>query len=75
MIKLLEAAGWYLVRVRGNHRHYRHATKPGTATVAGKPSETLRPMTEKSPAAVVRRSMLIRCGDGCWRAESLSVTR
>ncbi|MGQ0776542.1 MAG: type II toxin-antitoxin system HicA family toxin [Pseudonocardiales bacterium] len=34
MIKLLEADGWYLVRVRGSHRHYRHPTKPGTATVA-----------------------------------------
>jgi predicted RNA binding protein YcfA (HicA-like mRNA interferase family) len=48
MIKLLEDDGWYLVRFRGSHRHYRHPTKPGTATVAGKPSETLRPMTEKS---------------------------
>ncbi|MGH3822825.1 MAG: type II toxin-antitoxin system HicA family toxin [Pseudonocardiaceae bacterium] len=48
MIKLLEAEGWYLVRFRGSHRHYRHPTEPGTVTVAGKPSETLRPMTEKS---------------------------
>lgn len=48
MIKLLEADGWYLVWVRGSHRHYRHATKPGTAIVAGKPSETLRPMTERA---------------------------
>jgi len=40
--------GWYLVRTRGSHRHYRHPSKPGTATVAGKPSATLRPMTEKS---------------------------
>jgi predicted RNA binding protein YcfA (HicA-like mRNA interferase family) len=48
MIKLLEVGGWYFVRVRGSHRHYRHGTKPGTVTVAGKPSETLRPMTEKS---------------------------
>ena len=48
MIKLLEDDGWYLVRFRGSHRHYRHPTKPGTATMAGKPSETLRPMTEKS---------------------------
>ena len=48
MIKLLEAEGWYLVRVRGSHRHYRHPAKPGTTTVAGKLSETLRPMTEKS---------------------------
>lgn len=48
MIKILEADGWFLVRIRGSHRHYRHAAKPGTATVAGKLSETLRPMTEKS---------------------------
>jgi len=48
MIKILEADGWYLVRTRGSHRNYRHAAKPGTTTVAGKPSETLRPMTEKS---------------------------
>ena len=48
MIKLLEDDGWYLVRTRGSHRHYRHPTKPGTTTVAGKPSATLRPMTEKS---------------------------
>ncbi len=27
---------------------WHHATKLGTATVAGKPSETLPPMTEKS---------------------------
>ena len=43
MIKLLESDGWYLVRVRGSHRHYRHPGKPGTATVAGKPSDTLPP--------------------------------
>lgn len=48
VIKMLEADGWYLVRMRGSHRHFRHATKAGTTTVAGKPSETLRPMTEKS---------------------------
>lgn len=48
MIKLLEGDGWYLVRVRGSHRHYRHPAKPGLTMVAGKPSATLRPMTEKS---------------------------
>lgn len=41
------------VPVRMNHllisaSAARHCTLPGTATVAGKPSETLRPMTEKS---------------------------
>lgn len=48
MIKRLEADGWYLVRVTGSHRQFRHPTKPGTATIAGKPSATLPPGTEKS---------------------------
>ncbi|MGH3927150.1 MAG: type II toxin-antitoxin system HicA family toxin [Pseudonocardiaceae bacterium] len=48
MIRLLEDDGWYLVRTRGSHRQYRQPTKPGTTTVAGKPSATLRPMPEKS---------------------------
>jgi predicted RNA binding protein YcfA (HicA-like mRNA interferase family) len=48
IIKLLEADGWYLHRTRGSHRQYRHPTKPGLATVAGKPSDTLHPRTEKS---------------------------
>jgi predicted RNA binding protein YcfA (HicA-like mRNA interferase family) len=34
----LEADGWRLIRTRGSHRQFRHATKPGTVTVAGKPS-------------------------------------
>ncbi|MGH3998535.1 MAG: type II toxin-antitoxin system HicA family toxin [Pseudonocardiaceae bacterium] len=37
--RLLESDGWYLVRVRGSH--YRHPGKPGTATVAGEPKDTL----------------------------------
>jgi predicted RNA binding protein YcfA (HicA-like mRNA interferase family) len=48
MIRLLEADGWFLVRVSGSHRQFRHPSKPGTATIAGKPSATLPPGTEKS---------------------------
>lgn len=48
IIKLVEADGWYLVRTRGSHRQYRHPAKPGTTTIAGKPSDTLHPRTEKS---------------------------
>ena len=48
MIKRLEADGWYLVRVTGSHRQFRHPSKPGTTTIAGKPSATLPPGTEKS---------------------------
>jgi predicted RNA binding protein YcfA (HicA-like mRNA interferase family) len=38
LIKLLEDDGWYQARMRGSHLQFRHAVKPGTVTVAGKPS-------------------------------------
>ncbi len=38
LIRLLEDDGWRLARTRGSHRQYKHASKPGTVTVAGKPS-------------------------------------
>ena len=48
MLKIIEADGWYLVCVRGSHRQFKHPTKRGRTTVAGKPSDTLHPRTEKS---------------------------
>jgi predicted RNA binding protein YcfA (HicA-like mRNA interferase family) len=45
VIKLIEADGWYFLRQRGSHRQYRHATKPGKVTIAGKPSDEMAPGT------------------------------
>jgi predicted RNA binding protein YcfA (HicA-like mRNA interferase family) len=45
LITLLEADGWVLVRTRGGHRQFRHPTKLGTVTVAGKPSVDVPPGT------------------------------
>jgi predicted RNA binding protein YcfA (HicA-like mRNA interferase family) len=59
IIKRIDADGWRLDRVKGSHRQYRHPTKPGTVTVAGKPSDTLHPRTETSilnQAGLKRRS-------------------
>lgn len=47
-IKLIEADGWWLVRTRGSHRQYKHATKPGLVTVPGKLSKDLPPGLERS---------------------------
>lgn len=33
IIKLLEADGRRLARVKGSHHHFKHPTKPGTVTV------------------------------------------
>ncbi|MFM9905216.1 MAG: type II toxin-antitoxin system HicA family toxin [Pyrinomonadaceae bacterium] len=38
VIKIIERDGWYLVRIRGSHRHFHHPSKVGTVTVAGKES-------------------------------------
>jgi predicted RNA binding protein YcfA (HicA-like mRNA interferase family) len=48
VIKLLEAEGWELVRQSGSHRQFRHAQKPGTVTVAGKPGDDVKPKTLRS---------------------------
>jgi predicted RNA binding protein YcfA (HicA-like mRNA interferase family) len=37
-IKLIERDGWYLARMRGSHRHFKHPKKLGIVTVAGHPS-------------------------------------
>ncbi|MEK6262288.1 MAG: type II toxin-antitoxin system HicA family toxin [Planctomycetota bacterium] len=38
VIHLVESDGWQLVATRGSHRQYKHPSKPGKVTIAGKPS-------------------------------------
>lgn len=33
VIKMLESAGWQLVRVKGSHHQFKHPQKPGLVTV------------------------------------------
>jgi predicted RNA binding protein YcfA (HicA-like mRNA interferase family) len=47
-LELLKADGWQLVRQKGSHRQLQHPTKPGTVTVAGKPSVDIPPGTLNS---------------------------
>jgi predicted RNA binding protein YcfA (HicA-like mRNA interferase family) len=37
VIKRLKADGWYGIRSKGGHRQFKHSTKRGRVTVAGKP--------------------------------------
>ena len=37
IIRAIEDDGWYLVRTRGSHRHFKHPSKPGLVTIAGHP--------------------------------------
>ena len=45
IIGTIETDGWRLVTTRGSHRQYRHPTKPGRVTIAGKRSDDLHPKT------------------------------
>ena len=55
MIRLIERNGWYHVRTTGSHRQYHHPIKPGTVTIAGKPSIELPP---KTLASILRQAGL-----------------
>ena len=48
IIKLIEKDGWYLHSTRGSHRQYKHPTKPGRVTIAGKLSDDIAPGTLNS---------------------------
>ncbi|WP_175727002.1 type II toxin-antitoxin system HicA family toxin [Burkholderia ambifaria] len=47
LIRMLEADGWFLVRVKGSHHHFKHPTKQGLATVPH-PNKDLPMGTTKS---------------------------
>ena len=48
MLRLIERDGWYQVAMRGSHRQFVHAEKPGRVTVAGKQSDDLSPAMTNS---------------------------
>jgi predicted RNA binding protein YcfA (HicA-like mRNA interferase family) len=54
---MLEQDGWQQVVQRGSHGQFRHPTKPGRVTVAGKLSQELAPGTLGS---ILRQSGLSR---------------
>lgn len=48
IIRLIVDDGWRLDCTRGSHRQYKHQSKPGLVTVAGKPGDDLAPGTLNS---------------------------
>lgn len=47
LIKVIEADGWYLDRVRGSHHHFKHPTKEGLVTIPH-PKKDLPPGTARN---------------------------
>jgi predicted RNA binding protein YcfA (HicA-like mRNA interferase family) len=48
LIKLIQNDGWFFVRQKGSHRQFKHISKKGTVTIAGKPSLDIPKGTLKS---------------------------
>jgi predicted RNA binding protein YcfA (HicA-like mRNA interferase family) len=48
VLRMLHEDGWFLVATRGSHRQFKHPSKLGRVTVAGKPSDDLAPGTLNS---------------------------
>ena len=75
-IRMIEDDGWYLVATRGSHRQFKHPTKPGRVTIAGKPSDDLAPRHAKQyrqaggfeGAALMRYAVVIEKADGNYSA-------
>jgi predicted RNA binding protein YcfA (HicA-like mRNA interferase family) len=48
VIKLIRDDGWYQHSTVGSHQQFKHPTKPGRVTVAGKPGKDVPEGTLKS---------------------------
>ena len=41
IIKIIEQDGWFMVRIKGSHRQYKHHNKKGVVTIAGNLNDDL----------------------------------
>lgn len=54
LISQIIADGWYLVRVRGSHHHFKHPTKPGLVTVPHPKKDLLK----KTAISILQQALL-----------------
>ena len=54
LIRMVEADGWQLVRVKGDHHHYRHSSKPGTVTIP----HPVRDLDKKTANSILKQAGL-----------------
>ncbi|MEN6443496.1 MAG: type II toxin-antitoxin system HicA family toxin [Methanoregula sp.] len=48
LINSIESDGWELHRQKGDHRQFKHPTKPGLVTISGHLNDEVRPGTLNS---------------------------
>lgn len=54
LIGHIVANGWYLVRIRGSHHHFKHPVKPGLVTVPHPKKDLLA----KTAASILKQALL-----------------
>lgn len=54
LIGQLVADGWYLVRVKGSHHHFKHPVKPGLVTVPSPKKDLLK----KTAMSILKQALL-----------------
>ncbi|MFK7699929.1 type II toxin-antitoxin system HicA family toxin [Pseudomonas caspiana] len=54
LIAQIEADGWYLVRVKGSHHHFKHPTKPGLVTIPHPKKDLLT----KTASSILKQALL-----------------
>ena len=47
-IKIIEQDGWFMVRMKGSHRQFKHAGKQGVVTISGNLNHDLAKGTAQS---------------------------
>jgi predicted RNA binding protein YcfA (HicA-like mRNA interferase family) len=55
VVRMIENDGWVLVRTRGSHRQFHHASKTGTVTISGAPGDD---MPKGTLISVLRQAQL-----------------
>jgi len=48
LVDLIEKDGWFIVRQKGSHKHYRHPEKSGTVTIPYSGNDDMPPGTANS---------------------------
>ena len=48
ILRVIKGDGWFQVAQRGSHRQFKHTSKPGRVTIAGKPYDELAKGTQMS---------------------------
>lgn len=54
LIGHIVADGWYLVRVRGSHHHFKHPAKPGLVTIPHPKKHRL----DKTAKSILKQALL-----------------